>query len=136
MLRACLWRIPQHIPGSTSEDKLFRQCLLTIVIVTLSASVMMYHCERAHAETPITSGMTAFWYNAIIMATVGYGGLVPKSVTGKIITSTCTLNGALLMMVFLQMLYLNACRASDHYYRLREKQKTRQAWSDPAERSG
>jgi len=68
--------------------------LYTLFILVLTAALMIYLVEP---EWNISSMPEAVWFTIVTATTVGYGDIVPKTRSGKVVTSLLTITSALYM---------------------------------------
>jgi voltage-gated potassium channel len=69
---------------------------LLILSTLLMASTAMYHAEHVVQPDKFESILHAFYWAIVTFATIGYGDIVPLTITGKIITSLIAMMGVLL----------------------------------------
>lgn len=83
----------------TNKRDLYVLGLYLFVGVVLFANFVYFAEETKN----ISSIPDAWWWSVITMTTVGYGDVVPKSPTGKIIGMFCALSGVLLLGLVVPM---------------------------------
>ncbi|PAA64277.1 hypothetical protein BOX15_Mlig012321g1 [Macrostomum lignano] len=74
-----------------------RQELFTTVYIgflgLIFSSFVMYLIEKDEQDTQISNYADALWWGVITLCTVGYGDVTPKTWSGKIVASFCSIAG-------------------------------------------
>ncbi|CAG5113257.1 Oidioi.mRNA.OKI2018_I69.chr2.g7377.t1.cds [Oikopleura dioica] len=84
--------------------------LFSIAMALIIFATVMFYAEKGSAETTFTSIPEAFWYTIVTMTTLGYGDMVPTTVTGKIFGSVCSLSGVLVIALPVPVIVSNFSR--------------------------
>ncbi len=80
--------------------KLFKSWLiwgLVILVCFFAFQYIVYKAESSSPDTGITTFAESLWYGIVTLAAVGYGDMVPVTVTGKILGSVLILGSIALM---------------------------------------
>ncbi|PAA57571.1 hypothetical protein BOX15_Mlig000995g2, partial [Macrostomum lignano] len=74
-----------------------RQELFTTVYIgflgLIFSSFVMYLIEKDEQDTQISNYADALWWGVVTLCTVGYGDVTPKTWSGKIVASFCSIAG-------------------------------------------
>ncbi|KAJ8303771.1 hypothetical protein KUTeg_018694 [Tegillarca granosa] len=112
----------------TNRRDLYVLGLYLFVGVVLFANFVYFAEETKN----ISSIPDAWWWSVITMTTVGYGDVVPRSPTGKIIGMFCALSGVLLLGLVVPMFvntFLSLYKVAQLNERiLKTKAKRKRAW--------
>lgn len=80
--------------------KLFKSWLIwsfIILIVFIGFQYLVFRVESANPDAQIKNFAESLWYGIVTLAAVGYGDMVPITVTGKILGSVLVLSSIALM---------------------------------------
>jgi voltage-gated potassium channel len=67
--------------------------LVLIIFLIIIASSLLYFVEHFAQPTVFSSIPATFWWAVVTVTSVGYGDMVPITLTGKILTGIITLSG-------------------------------------------
>lgn len=71
--------------------------LFSLTMAVIIFATVMFYAEKNVTRTKFTSIPEAFWYTIVTMTTLGYGDMVPSTITGKIVGGVCSLSGVLVI---------------------------------------
>lgn len=71
--------------------------LFSLTMAIIIFATVMFYAEKNVTRTKFTSIPEAFWYTIVTMTTLGYGDMVPSTITGKIVGGVCSLSGVLVI---------------------------------------
>ena len=72
--------------------------LFVIIILSFISSITVYYAEKSQPTSPFQKGISGSFYWALVtITTVGYGDMVPLSITGKLIASIMSIFGMILI---------------------------------------
>ncbi|KAM9772544.1 A-type voltage-gated potassium channel KCND2-like isoform 2-T2 [Syngnathus typhle] len=84
--------------------------LFTLTMAIIIFATVMFYAEKSSKSSAFTSIPAAFWYTIVTMTTLGYGDMVPKTITGKIVGSICSLSGVLVIALPVPVIVSNFSR--------------------------
>uniref|UniRef100_A0A3Q2YLA5 A-type voltage-gated potassium channel KCND1 n=1 Tax=Hippocampus comes TaxID=109280 RepID=A0A3Q2YLA5_HIPCM len=103
--------------------------LFSLTMAIIIFATVMFYAEKSSKGSAFTSIPAAFWYTIVTMTTLGYGDMVPKTITGKIVGSICSLSGVLVIALPVPVIVSNFSRIYHQSQRAekRRAQKVRTA---------
>ncbi|XP_057710663.1 potassium voltage-gated channel subfamily D member 2-like [Corythoichthys intestinalis] len=84
--------------------------LFSLTMAIIIFATVMFYAEKSSKGSAFTSIPAAFWYTIVTMTTLGYGDMVPKTITGKIVGSICSLSGVLVIALPVPVIVSNFSR--------------------------
>lgn len=112
-----IFKFSRHSQGLRILGYTLKSCAseLGFLLFSLSMAIIifatiMYYAEKNVGETKFTSIPEAFWYTIVTMTTLGYGDMVPNTVTGKIVGGVCSLSGVLVIALPVPVIVSNFSR--------------------------
>lgn len=112
-----IFKFSRHSQGLRILGYTLKSCAseLGFLLFSLSMAIIifatiMYYAEKNVEETKFTSIPEAFWYTIVTMTTLGYGDMVPRTVTGKIVGGVCSLSGVLVIALPVPVIVSNFSR--------------------------
>ncbi|XP_025106658.1 potassium voltage-gated channel protein Shal-like isoform X3 [Pomacea canaliculata] len=84
--------------------------LFSLTMAIIIFATVMFYAERNMERNNFTSIPAAFWYTIVTMTTLGYGDMVPKTITGKIVGGICSLSGVLVIALPVPVIVSNFSR--------------------------
>ncbi|KAM9772546.1 A-type voltage-gated potassium channel KCND2-like isoform 4-T4 [Syngnathus typhle] len=100
--------------------------LFTLTMAIIIFATVMFYAEKSSKSSAFTSIPAAFWYTIVTMTTLGYGDMVPKTITGKIVGSICSLSGVLVIALPVPVIVSNFSRIY-HQSQRAEKRRAQKA---------
>jgi voltage-gated potassium channel len=99
-----LFRLTAYMRSAKIVVNVFRakanELLLSLVLIlflVIIASCLIYFAEHLVQPNAFSSIPSTMWWAFITLTTVGYGDMIPITITGKILTSMITLAGVALL---------------------------------------
>lgn len=96
--------------ASLSELSFVFVILITLVILF---STVIYYAEMGDEDNNFTSIPLTFWYVIVTMTTLGYGDMVPTSLSGRLTGVLCSLSGIMVVALPAPVLEKNFNRKSE-----------------------
>ncbi|XP_052822834.1 potassium voltage-gated channel protein Shal isoform X2 [Octopus bimaculoides] len=84
--------------------------LFSLTMAIIIFATVMFYAEKNVIKTKFTSIPEAFWYTIVTMTTLGYGDMVPNTITGKIVGGVCSLSGVLVIALPVPVIVSNFSR--------------------------
>ncbi|XP_076469146.1 LOW QUALITY PROTEIN: potassium voltage-gated channel protein Shal-like [Babylonia areolata] len=84
--------------------------LFSLTMAIIIFATVMFYAEKNVEGTTFTSIPNAFWYTIVTMTTLGYGDMVPKTITGKVVGGVCSLSGVLVIALPVPVIVSNFSR--------------------------
>ncbi|ESN98791.1 hypothetical protein HELRODRAFT_162251 [Helobdella robusta] len=84
--------------------------LFSLTMAVVIFATVMFYTEKNVPKTEFTSIPEAFWYTIVTMTTLGYGDMVPKTITGKLVGGICSLSGVLVIALPVPVIVSNFSR--------------------------
>lgn len=84
--------------------------LFSLTMAIIIFATVMFYAEKNVTRTKFTSIPEAFWYTIVTMTTLGYGDMVPSTITGKIVGGVCSLSGVLVIALPVPVIVSNFSR--------------------------
>ncbi|XP_064632333.1 potassium voltage-gated channel protein Shal-like isoform X2 [Lineus longissimus] len=84
--------------------------LFSLTMAIIIFATIMFYAEKNVKSTNFTSIPAAFWYTIVTMTTLGYGDMVPSTITGKIVGGVCSLSGVLVIALPVPVIVSNFSR--------------------------
>lgn len=105
-------RLPSRPP--LFQQRRFRVLLLLLVILSLSLGMVVALIEQKSGQD--MSLFDGIWWAVTTMTTVGYGDVVPVTVTGRLIGMALQVVGAVMFGLIVGMMNLFINRSQDEFY--------------------
>ncbi|XP_041348522.1 potassium voltage-gated channel protein Shal-like isoform X2 [Gigantopelta aegis] len=125
-----IFKFSRHSEGLRILGYTLKSCAseLGFLLFSLSMAIIifatvMFYAEKNVADTKFTSIPASFWYTIVTMTTLGYGDIVPKTITGKIVGGVCSLSGVLVIALPVPVIVSNFSRI----YHQNQRQDKRKA---------
>ncbi|KAH7698846.1 Protein SHL-1, partial [Aphelenchoides avenae] len=84
--------------------------VFSLAMAIIIFATIMYYAEKKVTGTKFTSIPAAFWYAIVTLTTLGYGDLVPSTITGKVFGGICSLSGVLVIALPVPVIVSNFSR--------------------------
>nr|AIU98509.1 Kv3 family voltage-gated potassium channel protein [Polyorchis penicillatus] len=124
-----------QILGHTLKASCRELCLLVffLSIGVVIFSSLIYYAEKETEGTKFTSIPSAFWWSIVTMTTIGYGDVVPITLSGKLVGTLCALCGVLVIALPVPVVVSNF---SLYYSHAQSKLRTTDGKKTGTEKSG
>lgn len=84
-------RIVRNVFKTRAND--LKLSLVLIIFLIIIAACLLYFAEHGAQPTIFSSIPATFWWAIVTITSVGYGDMVPITITGKILTSIISISG-------------------------------------------
>nr|QWK64009.1 potassium voltage-gated channel protein Shal [Scolopendra subspinipes] len=101
--------------------------VFSLAMAIIIFATVMFYAEKNVGETTFTSIPAAFWYTIVTMTTLGYGDMVPDTITGKIVGGICSLSGVLVIALPVPVIVSNFSRIYHQSQRADKRKAQRKA---------
>ncbi|XP_077449773.1 A-type voltage-gated potassium channel KCND2-like isoform X1 [Stigmatopora argus] len=112
-----IFKLSRHSAGLRILGYTLKSCaselgflLFSLTMAIIIFATVMFYAEKSSKGSAFTSIPAAFWYTIVTMTTLGYGDMVPKTITGKIVGSVCSLSGVLVIALPVPVIVSNFSR--------------------------
>ncbi|XP_076339425.1 potassium voltage-gated channel protein Shal-like isoform X2 [Tachypleus tridentatus] len=112
-----IFKFSRHSQGLRILGYTLKSCAseLGFLVFSLAMAIVifatvMFYAEKNVTNTNFTSIPSAFWYTIVTMTTLGYGDMVPATITGKIVGGVCSLSGVLVIALPVPVIVSNFSR--------------------------
>ncbi|XP_077566277.1 A-type voltage-gated potassium channel KCND2-like [Stigmatopora nigra] len=141
-----IFKLSRHSAGLRILGYTLKSCaselgflLFSLTMAIVIFATVMFYAEKSSEGSAFTSIPAAFWYTVVTMTTLGYGDMVPKTITGKIVGSVCSLSGVLVIALPVPVIVSNFSRIYNQSQRAekgRAQKKCRLARIEAGKRRG
>nr|QWE79657.1 potassium voltage-gated channel protein Shal [Strigamia maritima] len=101
--------------------------VFSLAMAIIIFATVMFYAEKNMDSTTFTSIPAAFWYTIVTMTTLGYGDMVPGTITGKIVGGVCSLSGVLVIALPVPVIVSNFSRIYHQSQRADKRKAQRKA---------
>ncbi|XP_023222814.1 potassium voltage-gated channel protein Shal-like isoform X3 [Centruroides sculpturatus] len=101
--------------------------VFSLAMAIIIFATVMFYAEKNVEGTTFKSIPSAFWYTIVTMTTLGYGDMVPDTITGKIVGGVCSLSGVLVIALPVPVIVSNFSRIYHQSQRADKRKAQRKA---------
>ena len=98
------------------RQKRFRQLILILIVLALVIGVVIVPVEQNALDQQIINAFDGIYWAVTTFTTVGYGDIVPVTVTGRTLAMMLQIIGAIFFGIIIAMISSYINRAQDEFY--------------------